>query len=331
MAFGEPTFAPRNAEPPVTDDPMGAADPVQPADAPLGWSFDEDESWSSERSGSTHPPPSEAAQPGSGSSPVAAQAGTTEPAPTGALTAGAHAVVAHPARMVLGMASLAAERLRGGIGNGEAFTTGVGLLQETATGLRNFGRRVIEPASRLAADTVDRAVDRAAGLPGAAIPARSLAVSRARLTKVMARARRRGEATVAAGRADAQAFVKSSVAETLDWAQAQAVPQIVDGLVPHLVDEVVPRILEGSLPEIRAKLLPVVIDDLAESPQLRELMLEQGRGVVGDAAQHLRTTTATADDRVESAFRRLVRGGAPDEPAEGRSQPDDSTEASEDG
>ena len=263
MAFGEPTFAPRNAEPPVTEDPVRAADPVQPADVPLGWSFDEDESWSSERSGSTHPPPSEAAQPGSGSSPVAAQAGTTEPAPTGALTAGAHAVVAHPARMVLGMASLAAERLRGGIGNGEAFTTGVGLLQETATGLRNFGRRVIEPASRLAADTVDRAVDRAAGLPGAAIPARSLAVSRARLTKVMARARRRGEATVAAGRADAQAFVKSSVAETLDWAQAQAVPQIVDGLVPHLVDDVVPRILEGALPEIRAKLLPVVIDDLA--------------------------------------------------------------------
>jgi hypothetical protein len=36
-------------------------------------------------------------------------------------------------------------------------------------------------------------------------------------------------------------------------------------------------------------------------------MVEQGRGVVGEAAEHLRSTTASADDRVESAFRRLVR------------------------
>jgi hypothetical protein len=230
--------------------------------------------------------------------------------------------------MVLGMASLAAQRLRGGIPPGDAFTTGVGLFQETASSLRDLGRRVFEPASRLAAGTVDRAVDRAADLPGSAIPARSVAVSRARLSKVLARARRRGEATVAAGRADAQAFVKSSVAETINWAQAQAVPQIVDGLVPHLVDKVVPRILEGSLPEIRAKVLPVVIDDLAESPQLRELVLEQGRGVVSDAAEHVRTTTASADDRVESAFRRMVGGSrAESTDQNGRSAADASTPA----
>ena len=69
------------------------------------------------------------------------------------------------------------------------------------------------------------------------------------------------------------------------------------------------------MPEIRAKLLPAVIDDLADSPQLRDLMLEQGRGVVGDAAQHLRSTTASADDRVESAFRKLVKGGGNREPS----------------
>jgi hypothetical protein len=223
------------------------------------------------------------------------------------------ALVAHPARMVLGMASLAAERLRGHAPS-DAFVTSVGLFQETAHGIRDFGRRVMEPASRIAADTVDRAVDRAALLPGAAMPARSLARSRATLARMVAKARTRGQATVAAGRKDAEAFVKTSVAETLNWAQAQAVPQIVDGLVPHLVDEVVPRILEGALPEIRAKLLPAVIDDLAESPQLRDLMMEQGRSVVGDAALHLRTTTATADDRVESAFRRLMRGGSRDDP-----------------
>jgi hypothetical protein len=218
----------------------------------------------------------------------------------------------HPARMVLGMATLAAERLRGGAPPGDALVTGVGLVQESAASARDLARRVLEPAARLAAD----AVDRAALIPGADRPLRTLSRSRARLTQVVNRARRRGEATVAAGRAEAEAFVRTSVAETLSWAQAQAVPQIVDGLVPHLVDEVVPKILEGTMPEIRARVLPAVIDDLADSPKVRELMLEQGRGVVGEAALNLRTTTATADDQLESAFRRLVRAPAPEAPAE---------------
>jgi hypothetical protein len=222
----------------------------------------------------------------------------------------------HPARMVLGMATLAADRLRGGAPGGEAFFTGVGLMQQTAAGARNLAKRMLGPASQAALDTVDLA----AQLPVAGAPLRSLARTRDRMARALADARTRGHATVAAGRADAEAFVRSNVAETISWAQARAVPQIVDGLVPHLVDEVVPRILEGTLPEIRATVLPAVIDDLTNSPQLRDLMLEQGRGVVGDAAEHLRNTTANADDRVESAFRRLVRAPAPgptDQPANG--------------
>jgi hypothetical protein len=217
-----------------------------------------------------------------------------------------------PGRMVLGLASLAAERLRGGAPHSAALVTGVGLVQESAAGARDLARRMLEPAARLAAD----AADRANLLPGADRPLRTLERSRSRLAAMMARARRRGEATVAAGRADAQAFVKSSVADTLSWAQARAVPQLVDGLVPHLVDEVVPKILEGTLPEIRARVLPAVIDDLANSPQVRELVLEQGRGVVDEAAVNLRSTTASADDRVESAFRRLIRSPEPEPPKE---------------
>ncbi len=329
MAFGEPTSEPRMAEPPHPTESPGTGEP------PRSWTFDEDESWSTEP-GEPTLAPTPTPSPPMTATPPAAPHRAVPPKPAGAssagaLAAGAHAVVAHPARMVLGMASLAAERFRGGIPASDRFATGVGLLQETATGLRDFGRRVIEPASRLASDTVDRAIDRAAMLPGAALPVRSIALSRARFAKVVARARLRGEATVAAGRADAEAFVRSSVAETLTWAQAQAVPQIVDGLVPHLVDKVVPRLLEGALPEIRAKLLPVVIDDLADSPQLRDLMLEQGKGVVGDAADHLRTTTATADDRVESAFRRFVRGGPQQDPAQGQTPRDATTPIAEDG
>ncbi len=318
MGSGVPASAPSAAEP------------------PRSWTFDEGESWGVtgeptadlspgaaagasttearvDEQSSTDPSWTDLSGTESASSSTAAPAAALLDVPAKESKSSAqipHTTVAHPARIVLGMASLAADRLRGGMSARNAFVTGVGLLQEAASGIRDFGQRVIEPASRVAADRVDRAIERAAELPGAAIPARSIALSRARLARVMTKARSRGQATVAAGRADAQAFVNSSVAETLTWAQAKAVPQIVDGLVPHLVDEVVPRILEGALPEIRAKLLPAVIDDLAESPQVRDLMSEQGRGVVGDAAEHLRTTTASADDRVESAFRRLVKGGA---------------------
>jgi hypothetical protein len=318
MGPGEPASAPSAAEP------------------PRSWTFDEDESWGADVEPPTDPGadamPAGATTTGASdidplttdtdpswtdlSGTESASGATAAPAaalldvpPSEAAAQATRTMVAHPGRMLLGMASLAAERLRGGMPARNAFVTGVGLFQETAAGVRDLGRRMMQPASRVAADTVDRAIDRAATLPGSAIPARSIAQSRATLARVMAKARSRGQATVAAGRADAQDFVQSSVAETLSWAQAKAVPQIVDGLVPHLVDEVVPRILEGALPEIRAKLLPAVIDDLAESPQVRDLMLEQGRGVVGDAAEHLRTTTASADDRVESAFRRLVKGG----------------------
>jgi hypothetical protein len=120
---------------------------------------------------------------------------------------------------------------------------------------------------------------------------------------------------VALGRSDASAFIQTNVADAIGWAQAKAVPQIVDGLVPHLVDEVVPRLIEGAMPEIRNRVLPIVIEDLTSDPQVRELVVEQGRGVVGEAAQQLRASTASADERLESAFRRLVRSPtAPDEP-----------------
>jgi hypothetical protein len=127
------------------------------------------------------------------------------------------------------------------------------------------------------------------------------------LRRVAGEARKRGETAVAAGRADASAFLQANVADGIAWAQARAVPQIVDGLVPHLVDKVVPRLIDGAMPEIRSRVLPIVIEDLTKDPRVRDLVVEQGRGVVGEAAQQLRTTTATADDRVESAFRRLVR------------------------
>ncbi len=106
--------------------------------------------------------------------------------------------------------------------------------------------------------------------------------------------------------------------DSIAWAQNTGVPQMLDGLLPHLIDEVMPRLIDGALPDIRTRVLPIVIEDLTKDPRVRDLMVEQGRGVVGEAAQQLRATAASADDRVESVFRRLVRSPTeepPDEPA----------------
>jgi hypothetical protein len=240
-------------------------------------------------------------------------AGPPDPA-AGRTGAGQAGEASRPVRLALGLAILAAERLRStgraaadrprNSGPSAAFVTGVGLLQQTAAEAREVAKRAMDRPGRLASRTATWA----ARLPGANVPRRSLWRSRERLDRVVAEARDRGAAAVAESRADASAFVQATVSDAIAWAQAQAIPQIVDGLVPHLVDSVVPRIIDGAMPEIRSRVLPVVIDDLTTDPRVRELAVEQGRGVVGEAAEHLRNTSASADDRVETAFRRLVHG-----------------------
>ncbi|HEY3007213.1 MAG TPA: hypothetical protein VGJ63_03995 [Micromonosporaceae bacterium] len=209
-------------------------------------------------------------------------------------------------RLALGAVVLASERL------GVAERTRAGLA--TATGLAARAATGAREAVELAHGAVDlitlsgaAAAERARAVPAAAL--RPVVRGRAVLRDGMADARRLGTDTLDAGRAEALAFVRSNVDDGVAWAQANVVPQIVDGLVPHLVDEVVPRIIEGVLPEIRTRVLPVVIGDLATDPRVRDLVVEQGRGVLGDVAEQVRTGTATADDQVEAAVRRIFGGG----------------------
>src|SRR5262245_61448222 len=173
----------------------------------------------------------------------------------------------HPTRVVLGLAVLAAERLRGAGPPSEPFLTGVGLLQQTAAEARVIARRAFLPPAKFAL----RAATWAAGLRGPEIDAPA-----SRVNQVMLDARKRGADTIAAGRAEASALVQATVSDGLAWAEAQAVPQIVDDLVPHLVDEVVPRLIDGVMPEVRARVLPIIIEDLTHDPEVRDLVLEQG-------------------------------------------------------
>jgi hypothetical protein len=279
-----------------------------------GWWPTEDDAatdWLAE----TGPPPAGAAPTAAGPS------GTGSPAGTGTGSSPTEETP-RPVRLALGLAILAAERIRstgraaierprnaGPAGPSTAFVTGVGLLQQTAAEAREVAKRAMDRPARLASRTATWASQ----LPGANGPRRSLWRSRERIDRVVAEARDRGAAAVAESRADASAFVQATVSEAIAWAQAQAIPQIVDGLVPHLVDSVVPRLIDGALPEIRSRVLPVVIEDLTTDPRVRDLAVEQGRGVVGEAAEHLRSTSASADDRVESAFHRLVRRSSPNQ------------------
>jgi len=131
--------------------------------------------------------------------------------------------------------------------------------------------------------------------------------------------------------------IRSAAQVPLDFATTKVIPKVVDDLMPYLTSSVLPRFLDAALPQIEAKLLPrlmeaalplieermmprlldaampllqakvlpVMIRDLTESEELRELITEQSRDVVADAAGDLRDSTAAADDRVETGFRQM--------------------------
>jgi hypothetical protein len=79
----------------------------------------------------------------------------------------------------------------------------------------------------------------------------------------------------------------------------------VSGVMPYLTDRIVPKVIDGALPQVRERVMPVIIDDLSTDPKVRAMISEQSQSIVTDATTELRETSAAADDRVESTFRRL--------------------------
>jgi hypothetical protein len=131
-------------------------------------------------------------------------------------------------------------------------------------------------------------------------------------TKVRAavdEADRRGRETVGERQADASGLVDSTVSGTIDWVQVNVLPQIVDGLMPYLISEVMPKLIDGAIPEIQSRVIPVIIDDMTNDPRIRELILAQSRGVLGQVTEQVRTGTSRADDRFEAAAHRVFSRG----------------------
>jgi hypothetical protein len=162
-----------------------------------------------------------------------------------------------------------------------------------------------------------------ASLPELALGSAVLAGDAAQ--KLLKRTATAGAQAAQSGRKKAAGQLRAAAEVPLDWASTKAIPKIIDELMPYITETVMPRVLPGlldaampqiearllprlldaAMPLIQSKVMPVLIQDLTESDDLRELITEQSRDVVADAAGDLRDSTAAADDRLETGFRRL--------------------------
>jgi hypothetical protein len=111
-------------------------------------------------------------------------------------------------------------------------------MQETANGLRALGQRLVDPASRAARGRLKGA----SVLPMAGAAMRS----RARVSATFADARARGQRTLDAGRAEAEALLRRSLVGAVDWTGRKVMPRLVQSLGPGLAEEVVPRLTAGA-------------------------------------------------------------------------------------
>jgi len=134
-------------------------------------------------------------------------------------------------------------------------------------------------------------------------------LTRTRVRAVVDEADRRGRATTGARQADATGLVDATISGAVGWVQVKIVPQLIDGLMPYLISDVMPKILDGAIPEIQSRVIPVLIDDMTNDPRIRELILAQSRGVLGQVTEQVRTGTSRADDRFEAAAHRVFSRG----------------------
>ena len=90
------------------------------------------------------------------------------------------------------------------------------------------------------------------------------------------------------------------------WTGQQIVRRVAESMKPYLIDELVPEVIDGVMPKIRADVVPVVIEDLASDDRIRAMIAQQSRGMLTWSVTEVRRASAEADDRVETAARRLL-------------------------
>jgi hypothetical protein len=210
-------------------------------------------------------------------------------------------------RLLLGAASLAGERLRlTGRDRSSTASLVVGLISDgrdavsqAVSGLAT-GARESRPATRVrgALDQARGAIDQARG----ALDQARGALDQAR--DAIDHARGRGHDLLAGSREETDAWLHDVMQRSLAWAGHAIVPPVMDNATPYVTREFVPKVIEAVMPQIRATVVPAIIEDLTTDPRVRVMIAEQSHGAVAAAADELRKVTSTADDQVESAFRR---------------------------
>ena len=210
-------------------------------------------------------------------------------------------------RLLLGAASLAGERLRlGGKDRSSTAALVVGLISDGREAVNQamyeLGAVAREsPSSTRTRGAIGRARDAIDQARGALDQARN-AIDQAR--GAIDRARGRGHQVLAGSREETDAWLHDVMQRSLAWAGHAIVPPVMDDAAPYVTQEFVPKVIEAVMPQIRATVVPAIIEDLTTDPRVRVMITEQSHGAVAAAADELRKVTSTADDQVESAFRR---------------------------
>jgi hypothetical protein len=117
----------------------------------------------------------------------------------------------------------------------------------------------------------------------------------------------RGAIAMSRSRRDAETALREVMDGSMNWAETVVVPKVVEDMMPYIVNTLVPKVLDGVMPQVREKVLPVIIDDLSRDPKVRKMITDQTQSVINEAAAELRESSEEADDRLESAFRKIMR------------------------
>lgn len=187
-------------------------------------------------------------------------------------------------RLALGATVLAGERLR-------LFEKPVPRTLAVLVGVAGQGRDTARGVLRRAGETARRIAPRPPE----------------RVREFLEETRARGDRTIRIGRLEARGWLVRTVDDSIRWAERKVISRVVDDMTPHIVNNVVPKILDGALPQIRNRVVPVIIEDLSGDDRIRTVLAEQSHGIITEATDELRETSARADDRLESSFRKLFR------------------------
>lgn len=216
------------------------------------------------------------------------------------MTADARAGNRTGAGIGLGLLALAWQKLAAGWPD-DRLNLAVGMIVVGGSRSREVAARVVGPPVRL----TGWCAAQAGKLPGANLVREPLSRGRRQLNDALGRVRSRGALVVTTSRDQAQRYLQANLDTALAWVEADIAPKMIDGLVPYLQAKVLPPLIAGSVPQIRADVVPVIIGDLTVDPRVRDLIVDQSRGVLTGATQEVRTTTEIADDRLESAVQRI--------------------------